>query len=247
MRELDGPGAGETGEPTDPEQGSTDDGSPADDDAPASDDAGGSTGAIDPDTGADTAEDDGASTDTGVGSDDTGLEPDETDGGDTGLPPDQAPDDGDHAANPGVVVQFRNTAGAPVSVEGPLFDLEAPIDTRGLQYIQEVSNPGDVEDFIAFNIVPGENDPVIEVELHCGSPELDPQPLRADVLDEDGAVIDTVICGDGPSMVLLEQASSLDEYQVVVYALEGMEHFDAYTLEIDAFCFQACTFQPYQP
>ncbi len=153
--------------------------------------------------------------------------------------------DGDFQDNPAVHAQFRYTSPAPLSVDAPLFNEQA-LDTKGLQYLGEVSNPGDQEDWVQFNIVPGQVDPTIGLSLDCDAPALVPQPLRAHLLDETGAVLETVSCGDDETMVTLDGASANLDYFVRVDVLEGSEHLGAYTLEIDAYCFQGCNYQAYQ-
>lgn len=217
-------------------------------------DTGRTTGEGDPQTG------DGSTGDGSTGGDEptdpeegtTGVEEPDDESSSSGEPeptggvdpvdPAEAPEDGDHRDAPGVVVQFRNTAGPPVSVQGPLLDLEEPIDTQGLQYIQEVSSPGDDEDWIEFSIVPGEVDLTIQVQLGCDQDQLDPRPLQADLLGPEGDLLSTLRCGQDPSSITLHDASAFDRYHVVVYTTS--EHYEAYTLEIDAFCFQGCDYQP---
>ncbi|MBL4688566.1 MAG: hypothetical protein JKY37_28520, partial [Nannocystaceae bacterium] len=159
--------------------------------------------------------------------------------------PQQAEADGDYQSNPAVLAQFRHTSPAPTSVDTPLFNEEA-IDTKGLQYLGEVSNPGDQEDWIQFSIVPGDNDPVIGLFLDCDTPDLTPQSVRAHLLDANGDVLATVSCGDDETMVTLHNASSLDDYFVRIEVMDGSEHFDAYTMEINAHCFGGCNYQPHE-
>ena len=154
--------------------------------------------------------------------------------------PEIAENDGDFMANPAVYAQFRSTAPAEVSFAEPQFN-EDVIDTRGLQYIGEVSVPGDQEDWIQFNIIPGQVDPTITVSLDCGESDLSPQPVRADLLDEQGNVLDTIVCGNEED-VLLDDADGFDDYYVRIEMGDFGEHYDEYTLEIDAFCFQGCDF-----
>ena len=177
------------------------------------------------------------------GGDETGGE---TTGGDTTgeEEPPMAELDGDSEVNPAVRAQFRATAAPPVSVDVPLFNDDA-IDTRGLRYQGEVSNPGDQHDFVVFSIVPGEVDPSIGMLLHCGQPGLGSDSVRAHLFHEDGTVLETVVCGDDEQQILLEGASSDTEYLVRVEVLDGSELLDTYSLELDGYCFQGCEFQPY--
>lgn len=189
-----------------------------------------------------------AETDDSTGEVEGETDPGETTGGEddgtTGGEPPMAELDGDSEVNPAVRAQFRATSPAPVSVDGPLFNDDA-IDTIGLQYQGEVSNPGDQHDFVVFNIVPGQVDPTIRMFLDCGQPGLGSDSVRAHLFHEDGTLLETVVCGDEEQPILLEDANSDIEYRVRVEVLDGTEQFDTYSLEIDGYCFQGCEFQPY--
>ncbi len=235
---------GETGDDADDENLPVDDEDDAMDE-PVGDSTGGPD--VDPDDGATTGEPDPMDDDGGTG--DTG-EPDPTDGGTTGEMGDtgeplgpQAPADGDSPTDPAVIAQFRATSPAPVSVTGALFNPDA-IDTKGLEYVDEVSSPDDDSDWVQFSIVPGQVDPTIRITLECDQAGLSPQPLSAVLLDDSGVALETIGCGDGTQMITLHNASSLDVYQVRVQTTPGADHYDAYALQIDAFCFQGCDFQP---
>jgi hypothetical protein len=211
----------------------------------AEDDAGDET--ADPEPGDTGAADEGPADDAGetgsegggeTGMDETGELPD-TEGDDTGVEPPFG--DGDSSDLPAVRAQFRNTAGAPVTVTGPLFN-EEPLDVRGLQYVDAIAPMGDESDHLAFNIVPGENDPTIRVLMECDDPS-----VRAEIRDEDDALVGSVLCGEGEQSIFLAGASSLDTYQVIV--LGGAEDAGAidYVLSVNAFCFQQCNYAPYTP
>lgn len=163
-------------------------------------------------------------------------------GDSTGEEIPEAPDDGDNPSDPAVYVQFRATSPGPISVDEALFNEDA-IDTRGLQYLEQVSVPGDDLDVVDFRIVPGQVDPVIRVELECSNGGAD--RVRADILDEAGDVVDSVGCGDGEANVLLDNASSQDVYQVQVYVRDGEPLLTDYTLSINGYCFQECNYMPY--
>ncbi len=206
-----------------------------------------------PDPQDDDSETDGGETggvggETGTEGGETGDEGDETDGetdGETtGDEPPMAELDGDSEVSPAVRAQFRATSPGPVSLDAPIFNDEA-IDTRGLQYQGEVSNPGDQHDFVMFNIVPGQVDPYIHMLLDCGQPGLGSDSVRAHLFHEDGTLLDTVVCGDDEQQILLEGASSNTEYLVRIEVPGGREFFDTYSLEINGYCFQECSFQPY--
>lgn len=169
---------------------------------------------------------------------------DSTGGDSTGGEPPMADLDGDSEVNPAVRAQFRVTAAPPVSVDVPLFN-DSAIDTRGLRYEGEVSNPGDQHDFVVFSIVPGQVDPSIGVFIGCGQPGLGSDSVRAHLFHEDGTLLETVVCGDDEQQILLEAASSDTEYLVRVEVLDGSEQLDTYSLELNGYCFQGCDFQPY--
>lgn len=162
--------------------------------------------------------------------------------GSTGEAPPEAPDDGDNPSAPAVSVQFRATSPGPISVDEALFN-EDPIDTRGLQYLEQLSVPGDDLDVVDFRIVPGQVDPVIRIELECDNG--DATRVRAEVFDDAGDMVDSVGCGEGEASVLLDNASSMDVYQVQVLVREGEPLLTNYTLSINGYCFQQCNYAPY--
>ncbi len=189
-------------------------------------------------TGDEAGTEDGATEDEGTeeaGTDTTGAE-DGTE--DTGGP--ALDDDGDSAVVPAVLAQFRATAGGPVSVDMPLFNDE-PIDTRGVQYVGAIAADDDPTDHLRFSIVPGETDPYVRVTMECDDPLVRVRILRDD--EELGAVL----CGDDTTMVLLDGASSLDAFDVVVHGEDERMPVVDYVLSIDAFCFGGCDYQPYMP
>jgi hypothetical protein len=184
--------------------------------------------------------DTGEEQETDGGETETDPEPGTTDTGDT---EDEPPfGDGDSTDLPAVRAQFRVTAGGPVSVVGPLFNDE-PIDTRGLQYEDAIAAGGDETDHLAFNIVPGEVDPTIRVRMEC-----DVSSVRAEIRDEAGGLLGTALCNEEEQAILLTDASSLDEYRVVIF--DGVDQdvgAIAYSVSINAFCFQQCAYAPYMP
>jgi hypothetical protein len=222
LDETAGTEAGDDEDTGDGESGGEDESGGETTDAPVDEDTG-----EDP-TGADT-EGDG---DTG----DTGEPPDTDDTGDTEVEPPYG--DGDSSDLPAVVVQFRNTAGVPISVEGPLFNEDA-IDTRGLQYLDAVGQTGDESDHLAFNIVPGEVDPTIRLLMEC-----DDETVRAEIRDESDALLGSALCGEGEQSILLRNAASFTEYRIVV--LGAAVEVD-YVMSLNAFCFQQCNYTPYVP
>lgn len=166
-------------------------------------------------------------------------DPDTGDTGDTEVDPPFG--DGDSTDLPAVRAQFRATAGAPVSVMGPLFNDE-PIDTRGLQYEDAIAAGGDETDHLAFVIVPGEVDPTIRVRMECDVPS-----VRAEIRDETGDLLGTALCGEEEA-ILLPDASSMDAYRVAILDAAAQDLGEiAYVLSINAFCFQQCNYAPYVP
>jgi len=155
-----------------------------------------------------------------------------------------ADDDGDHDGNPAILAQFRNTAGAPLRFEAPVFN-EEPFDIQGLQYAEALSVPGDVLDVVAFGIVPGEVDPTIRITLDCDRDES--SRLRATLVRDDTEVLDTIVCADGPVDILLDGADSFDDYTVEVELDDGEDVYTDYELSIDGFCFQDCDYTTYVP
>lgn len=235
-----------------------DDGGPSSDEGTdtAQDDAGASTAG----TPASSAGDDGDDGDDGTSGDD-GTPPDPTDewteggddgstGGDpgtdaTGEPAEgtgEAPPpfgDGDSSDLPALRLQFRVTAGAPIDVEGPLFNDDA-LDVRGARYTDVIDPLADATDHLEFNIVPGESDPYLRVTLTCDDPA-----VRAEIRDEGDALVGMANCGAGEVDVLLVGAGSTDVYRVIVRA--GVDDFETtdYSLALDAFCFGGCNYQPW--
>ena len=153
----------------------------------------------------------------------------------------EAEADGDSQIAPAVLVRFRNTAPAPISVDEPIFN-EDPIQTTGLQYSNAISVPGDDTDVLQFEIVPGQVDPYVGFTLECDQDE--PGRVRADIHGPEG-LIDTIHCGDEDINVLLPDASSNDDYQVEIHMTEGDPLYVNYTLSINAFCHQSCNYSPY--
>src|SRR5690606_8804725 len=131
-------------------------------------------------------EDDDRDDDTGEEDDDTGEDDDDDTGEDDDDDEPYAEPDHDAASNPGLHVQFRNTSPGPVWVDQALFNEDAPIDTRGVQYRKALSNPGDDGDWLAFRLVHGQgNSTSISLELECSTEE-EESPIRARLYDDEG-------------------------------------------------------------
>ncbi len=125
----------------------------------------------------------------------------------------------------------------------PLFNNVA-FDTRGLQYINAVSVPGDGEDVVHFRIVPGQTEPTIRVSLECDA--TDPARVSADLVDADFTVLETIQCGDEDINVVLQNATSLDEFQFLVRASGDDPVYGDFTLSINGFCSQQCDYMPFE-
>ena len=218
-------GSAESPDTDDPAMGST--GTPDDEDVQPS------TGDVDDETGGETSGETGEVEDT---------EGEAT--GETGDVLPEAPEDGDNPAEPALLVQFRATSPAPLAFDAPLFNPEA-IDTRGAQYSNALSIPGDDLDVVDFQIVPGQVDPYVHIELACDASEQN--RVRARLLDDEGSLVDTILCGEGEVDVLLEDASSTDVHQLQVEVLDGAPLLVDYTLSVNGFCFQQCEYVPYVP
>ncbi len=154
---------------------------------------------------------------------------------DTGTPPFG---DGDSTDLPAVVVQFRVTSPGPVAIDGPLFNEDA-IDTRGVRYTDAIAADGDATDHLRFTIVPGESDPYVRLTMVCAD-----GLVRAEIRDEDDAVLGMALCGAGQQSILLHGAISTAPYHVVV---SGADAQTEYELSLDAYCFGGCNYQPYTP
>ena len=149
-------------------------------------------------------------------------------------------DDGDSTIAPAVIAQFRATSPGPVSIDAPLFN-EDPIDTRGVQYLGAIADDDDPSDHLRFSIVPGQNDPYLRVTLECDDPQ-----VRVEIARE-GEIFDTVPCGDGQTNVLLDDASSFDDFDVTIYSVALAQPATEYVLSLDGYCFQGCDYVPYAP
>ncbi|MEX2535618.1 MAG: hypothetical protein WD273_08465 [Trueperaceae bacterium] len=156
-----------------------------------------------------------------------------------------APQDGDFGANPAVHALFRNTSGNPVWVDEPLFNEDSPLDVKGLQYRNAISNPGDESDWLLFGLVHGQNTTTtVEIDLQC-DPSPSPSPIRAVLEDEEGNRLGTVItCGDSQSIAIQAEGGT-PEYLLTVESIFSDPHYTEYIVSIDAFCFQACTYEEY--
>lgn len=158
-----------------------------------------------------------------------------------------APNDGDSASVPGLSARFRSTAGAPVAVDELLFNDPADLDVKGLQLSERIGDPADPGDFILFELVHGESPTTtVEFTLECSEPNV-PSPVKVEVRDDDGKKLgSTVVCGQTRSIAIPAEGGTPD-YLVSILPNFSDPYYTEYVLSIDAFCFQACAYQPFEP
>ena len=158
------------------------------------------------------------------------------------------PIDGDALTNPGLHARFRNTSPNPVSVEGLLFNAANPIDTKGIQLRNEVADPANPNDFIAFELIFGQSDTRrINIALECGRErEGGGSIIRARLLVA-GTFnsLGSVNCNADRNFTL-DSANGRD-YIVEIAAGHKDPFYTDYVVSIDAFCFQGCDYQPFEP
>ncbi len=155
--------------------------------------------------------------------------------------------DGDSASNPGLFARFRATSPGPVWVDELLFNAATPIDTKGIQLRNELGTPADPGDWLAFELVHGQaNTTTITISLTCSNDDV-PAPIRADLRDEDGAKIGLSVNCNSSRDIAVPKEGGAGDYVVHVVPVFADPYFTAYVLSIDAYCFQACAYQPYQP
>lgn len=161
-------------------------------------------------------------------------------------------DDGDSEVNPGVWAQFRVTAGAPVWVDRMLFNEDDELDVKGIQLRNEIGEPDDPEDWLQFALVHGDAPTTtIQVSLECPVQLENGQDAatiigRAEVLDLDGSLVDRILCDDTENVVITNEGGSTD-HQIRVFAATTNPHYVRYELSVDAYCFQECNYQPFEP
>ena len=158
-----------------------------------------------------------------------------------------APDDGDAQSNPGWSAQFRNTSGAPVSVAGILFNAAAPLDVKGIQIIDQIGDPEDPGDWLEFRLVHGEGEvSSVEFDLECVTSYSGSSPIRMELRDDEGAKLGQTVTCDGSATIAIPNEGTAD-YLVAVIPNTSAPFYMEYVLSVDAFCFQACAYQPYDP
>lgn len=158
-----------------------------------------------------------------------------------------APDDGDAQSNPGWSARFRNTSGNPVSVAEILFNTASPLDVKGIQLINQIGDPEDPGDWLEFELVHGQGQVTqVSFELECLTAYTGGSPIRVELRDDDGAKIGTTVTCNNTANIAIPNEGTAD-YLVSVIPTFGAPYFMEYVLSIDAFCFQACTYQPFEP
>jgi len=158
-----------------------------------------------------------------------------------------APNDGDSASVPGLSARFRNTGAAPVAVDQLLFNDPEDINVKGLQLSERIGDPEDPGDFILFELVHGEGEvSSVEFTLECSEPS-SPSPIKAELRNEDGAKLGTTItCGQTKSIAIPTEGGT-PSYLLSILPNFTEPYYTEYVMSIDAFCFQACVYQPYEP
>lgn len=160
-----------------------------------------------------------------------------------------AEDDGDSEVNAAVYAQFRNTAGAEVWVDTPLFNEDDVLDVQGLQYRNEVSNPGDETDWLAFELFHGDGaTTTIDMTLECDPDDDDLSPVRVTLFDDDGSNLSPVLlCGETQSYAIDNSGGNTD-HLVEIEARELTEgNFNSYILSINGYCFPECEYTEHTP
>lgn len=157
------------------------------------------------------------------------------------------PNDGDAASAPGLHARFRATSPGPVWVQGLLFNAGSPIDTKGLQLRDRLGNPADPGDWIAFQLVHGQgNSTTITISLECSNTDT-PSPIRAELRTVAGEKIGlNTLCG-GSRNIAVPNVGGSGNYVLHVIPQFGTPYFTEYAVSIDAYCFPACDYQPFEP
>lgn len=156
-----------------------------------------------------------------------------------------APADGDFDSAPGLRAQFRNTGGAPVSLDGLPFNAAfTDHDVRGLQVSDVIGTYDDPVDYLRFRLVHGEGATTqVKVKLECETPGATPE--RAVVTDLAGGHYRTVLCGQEQTVTIPNDGGA-STFKVAVTGVSG-PYFTRYTLSVNAFCFQECQYVPAAP
>lgn len=158
------------------------------------------------------------------------------------------PDDGDAASAPGVFALFRNTSAGPLTVNELLFNENDPLDVKGIQLVNELGDPEDPGDWLAFELVHGESPTTsVNVSLECDTEFTPGSPIRVELRDDSGAKIGNTVTCDGENDIAVPNDGGTGDYLLHVIPQTSNPFYVAYVLSVDAFCFQACAYQPYLP
>lgn len=155
--------------------------------------------------------------------------------------------DGDALSNPGLFARFRATSPGPVFVEGLLFNAANPIDTKGIQLRNEVAAPANPDDYLAFELLYGQNNTHrINIALECGREREGGGSIIRARLRVAGSlsILGSVLCNSNRNFTL--DSANGRNFIVEVSAGHNDPFYTDYVLSIDAFCFQGCTYQPFE-
>lgn len=159
-----------------------------------------------------------------------------------------AENDGDAQSNPGWSALFRATSGAPVEVTDALFNAASPLDVKGIKLSNAIGNPADPGDWLAFELVHGQSpQSPVTIGLECLTDYDGTSPIRVELRDDSGAKIGSTITCGGETTIAIPASGGSGDYLVSVLPTFTDPYFMQYELSIDAYCFQACVFQPYEP
>lgn len=157
-----------------------------------------------------------------------------------------APDDYDAASNPGVHARFRPTSGGPVTVTEPLFNKGSPVDVKGIQYRKSLSRPGNLADWLAFEMQFGQGTTAtFRVSLDCSNTiPAENNGIRAQLFDSNSNRVHRgVFCGDSANIKLDSRDGK--HYVFEIASNRNDPFYTDYVLSIDAFCTQGCDWQAY--
>lgn len=157
------------------------------------------------------------------------------------------PVDGDALTNPGLHALLRSTSPNPVWVEGLLFNAADPIDTKGIELRSELADPANPDDYLAFELLFGQNNTHrINIALECGREREGGGSIIRARLRVAGSlsIVGSVNCDTNRNFTL-DSANGRD-YIVELSANHDDPFYTDYVLSIDAFCFQGCTYEPYE-
>lgn len=157
-------------------------------------------------------------------------------------------DDGDAASNPGLFALFRATSGNPVTVAELLFNEADPLDVKGIQLVNDLGDPQDTGDWLAFELVHGESPTSnVELSLDCDTDFTPGSPIRVELRDDGGTKIGSSLTCDNSLNFAIPADGGSGDYLLHVISNTTQPYYVAYTLSVDAYCFQACAYEPLLP